>query len=127
MDFQNTEAKDKAFAVLIPIDHKLHCHAQHVHHMLKKLSMMHAHEEIQANLEDQLKWLEEHLNIFTQLNSRQDEANELLCQEVGQNIGQVLIAMEGIVKVITDRIVEDNSLRETASSIVETSEALSRN
>jgi len=94
MDFQNIEAKDEAFVVLIPIDHELHHHAQLVHHMVERLNMVDVQEEVQVDMGDQLKWLEKHLNIVTQLNIKEDEADELLCWEVGENIqsvGQVLV------------------------------------
>ncbi|KAG6377647.1 hypothetical protein JVT61DRAFT_14404 [Boletus reticuloceps] len=124
-DLENIKGMGKTFAILIPIDHKMHRRAQDIHNMVEGLNRLGAQEEIRVDLEDQLQWLDGHLNIITHLKTEADEAEELFRQEVEEeNIKHLLVAVESIVRLLLDRIAEDVSPRETASSIVDTGEAL---
>lgn len=111
---------DAVFATLVPIDHELRHHTRHIQHVVEGLSKVGTQEKIRADLEAQLKWLVEHLDLVTHLNTKEDRTNKLLHQEMEKNLKELLVAVRSIMTTLVDRTTEDVSPKETVSSIVDT-------
>lgn len=121
---KNIKGLDENFVILLQIDHEIHHYARHIHEIVESLNKAGAQERIHVDLEDQQRWLDEHLRIVAHLNTGGDEPDELLRREVEGNIDQLLLAIQSILKTLADRTVEDASARETASCIMNTGETL---
>jgi hypothetical protein len=76
---ENIEGLDENFAILLQIDNEIHHHARHIHEMVEGLNKVGAQEQTHIDLENQWRWLDEHLHIVAHPNTKGDEPNKLLC------------------------------------------------
>ena len=119
---RSSTSPDETFAALAIIDHELHERTKRISTLVEALDTRGMQETVLKKLEEEKVWLAKNSKAIAHLDTTENEASELLHNELAKNMNNVSAAVESIKSTLGARTPEDGDQKSQAAEVVHTGE-----